>query len=288
MAKTKVLLDTDPGSDIDDALAISYLLKKPECELLGVTTVTGPVDKRASIVEILCHAAGRNDVPIHCGRSDVLAYGPGQPACPHYDSVSGTPHRTTWEPDSAVDFLRRTIRAHPGEVTLLSVGPLSNVALLFAIDPEIPRLLKDFVSMAGVFDLKVDYEWNCGCDPVATAIVARTPRKRHSWIGLDVTTKCTLTKDQCEKQFTGKLLETVLKMAENWFKGTGQITFHDPLAAVSVFVPGIVTFDHGTVTVNPAQGQTKFEHGEGHDLVATDVDPSMFFEEYFRTVTGKA
>jgi purine nucleosidase len=284
--KIPILLDTDPGSDIDDAIAISYLLKKKECDLLGITTVTGPVDERAAIAEILCHAAGRRDIPIHCGRSEVLLYGPGQPACPHYAAIAGRAHRKGRKPNEAVDFLRNTIRSRPGEIVLLSIGPLTNIALLFAIDPEIPSLLKEFVSMGGVVLQPAATEWNCACDPLATAIVAKAERKRHFWIGLDVTRQCQLSQAECQARFKGPLLNFVLEMTGEWFKHTDRITFHDPLAAATIFNPGMCTFEQGLVAVNPGNGETKFTAGEGNDLVATKVDSQAFFEEYFSIVTG--
>jgi inosine-uridine nucleoside N-ribohydrolase len=72
-----ILLDTDIGSDIDDAVALSYLLKQPRCELLGITTVTGDVAKRCACAEVICRSVGRGDVPIHAGTSNVLLTGPG-------------------------------------------------------------------------------------------------------------------------------------------------------------------------------------------------------------------
>lgn len=284
MKRVPVLLDTDPGNDIDDALAISYLLSHPLCDLKGITTVTGPVEQRAAIAEVLCHAAGRLDIPILCGRSDVLAYGQGQPWCAQYEPIKGMPHKLNRKQDEAVDFLRQTIRKHPHEITLLSIGPFSNVALLFAIDPEIPFLLKEFVSMAGVFHLNFDSEWNCVCDPVATAMVAHARRPRHYWVGLDVTLQCQMEKAECEKHFRGPLLELVLKMATKWFEREGKITFHDPLAAASIFNPGLLTFEQGKVAANPEKGQTQFTAGEGTDYIATKVDRDKFFEDYFSIV----
>lgn len=284
MDKISILLDTDPGNDIDDALAISYLLSHPKCDLKGITTVTGPVEQRAAIAEVLCHAAGRKDVPIHCGRSEVLAYGQGQPWCAQYEPIKDMPHKLNRKQDEAVDFLRQTIRKHPHEITLVSIGPFPNIALLFAIDPEIPYLVKEFVSMAGVFHLDFDTEWNCVCDPVATAMVAHSKRRRHYWVGLDVTLQCQMDKAECERRFKGSLLELVLKMATKWFEREGKITFHDPLAAASIFNPGLLTFEQGKVTVNPEKGQTKFGAGEGEDFVASKVDSKRFFEEYFSIV----
>jgi inosine-uridine nucleoside N-ribohydrolase len=114
-----VLFDTDIGSDIDDAVALAYLLAEPRCDLLGVTTVTGDVAKRAALVQLLCEAAGRPDIRIHCGASAVLLDGPGQPEVPQYETVQHLAHPTDWPQGTAVDFLRQTIRERPGEITLL-------------------------------------------------------------------------------------------------------------------------------------------------------------------------
>src|SRR5688572_16734417 len=113
-----ILLDTDIGSDIDDALALAYLLAQPRCELLGVTTVTGDVAKRAALAQVICDASGRSDIPIHCGASDVLLTGPGQPDVPESDSIRSFDHRSDWPPATAIEFLRSTIRSRPGEITL--------------------------------------------------------------------------------------------------------------------------------------------------------------------------
>ena len=141
-----VLFDTDIGSDIDDAVALAYLLKQPQCELAGITTVTGNTAERAAMAEIVCRAGSREDIPIHAGLTGPLLHGPGQPHVPQFDAVKHLPHRTDYA-NTAVDFLRETIRARPGEITLLAVGPMTNIAVLFAADPEIPSLLKRIVLM---------------------------------------------------------------------------------------------------------------------------------------------
>src|SRR5437588_4106544 len=123
MAETiPVLLDTDIGSDIDDAVCLAYLLRQPRCELLGVTTVTGAVAKRAALCEVICREAGRDDIPIHAGAPFVLLIGPGQPRVPQYEAIRERPHRRDYAPGTAVEFLRQTIRARPGAVTLLAIG----------------------------------------------------------------------------------------------------------------------------------------------------------------------
>ena len=76
MQTIPVLLDTDIGSDIDDAVALAYLLKQPRCDLLGVTTVTGEPTKRAMLADAICQAAGRTDIPIHVGTEAPLLVDP--------------------------------------------------------------------------------------------------------------------------------------------------------------------------------------------------------------------
>ena len=285
-----ILLDTDIGSDIDDAVALAYLLRQPRCQLLGITTVTGDVAKRAACAQVVCQAAGRHEVPIHCGASNVLLTGPGQPHVPQYAAIERLPHRRDWPCGTAIEFLRQTIRRRPGEVTLLSIGPLTNVALLFAIDPEIPGMLKQLVSMAGVFFAGPDKrEWNCLVDPIATAMVYATQVPRHISIGLDVTMQCQLPAADVRERFTGSPLDVVRQMAEVWFQRSEKLTFHDPLAAAILFKPEICRYVDGQVTVpldsEPnLQGRTLFApaaDGAGRHRIAQAVDAPAFFDEYF-------
>src|SRR6266508_535894 len=172
----KILLDTDIGTDIDDAVCLAYLLAQPQCELLGITTVTGEVDKRAMMASALCRVAGKQ-VPIYPGADTPFLIAQKQPVAQQASALSKWDRDTQFPKGEAVEFLRQTIRQHPGEITLLTIGPLTNIGLLFKVDPEIPRLLKQIVLMCGVFtDLSPKYgplEWNAILDPHATAIVYR-------------------------------------------------------------------------------------------------------------------
>ena len=281
-----VLFDTDIGSDIDDALALAYLLRQPRCELVGITTVTGDVQRRAAIAEVLCRNAGRQDIPIHCGRRLPLAYGPGQPEVPQYAAIADEPHRLDRPENTAVAFLRDTIRRRPGEIVLLTVGPLANVATLFALDPKIPFLLRGIVSMAGVFFAPGRREWNVLADPEAAAIVYATNRPSHRTYGLDVTERCRLKSEEARARFQGPLLEAVLRMAEHWFTQTDAITFHDPLAAATIFRPDLCSYRDGRVRVTLADdadrsGTTVLTSEGGVDRIAESVDPDAFFHEFF-------
>ena len=146
----KVLLDTDIGSDIDDAVCLAYLLAQPECDLLGITTVTGEAGKRAMLASALCKVAGRR-VPILPGAEKPLLIPQRQTQAPQATALTRWDHDTEFPRGQAVEFLRKTIHEHPGDIVLLTVGPLTNVALLFRIDPDIPVLLRGLVMMCGVF-----------------------------------------------------------------------------------------------------------------------------------------
>ena len=285
-----ILLDTDIGSDIDDAVALSYLLRQPRCELLGITTVTGDAAQRAACAEVLCRAAGREDVPIHCGASKPLLYGPGQPHVPQYKALGSHPHRTDWPANTAVEFLRQTIRSRPGEIILLTIGPYTNAALLFALDPEIPSLLKRLVSMAGVFYADPLYsEWNCKVDSVATAMVYAANAPAHLSVGLDVTLPCRMATGEVRERFKPSPLDITLEMAEVWFQNTDAITFHDPLAAALIFHPELCTYETGRIEalVDPDHakgGITRFALSSAADAphtVAKTVDTGAFFDAFF-------
>ncbi|MHC4715845.1 MAG: nucleoside hydrolase [Planctomycetota bacterium] len=291
--KIKVLFDTDIGSDIDDAVALAYLLCEPRCELLGVTTVSGEAIPRAEMASAVCRNVGRDDVPVHAGCTQALLTDIPQKRAPQAEALGQWDRRRDFEPNTAVGFLRQTIRAHPGEVTLLTVGPLTNISLLFATDPEVPSLLKDMVMMCGRFFDSMGGEWNAINDPHATAIAYGNGRQsrppRHVSYGLDVTTKCHLDADACRRRFTARALKPVRDFAEIWFRGRDRITFHDPLAAASIFQPDLCEYREGKVTVSldePTLGWTVFtDRGDDkpHTL-ACNVDPDRFFERYFDVV----
>lgn len=287
----KVLLDTDIGSDIDDAVCLAYLLAQPNCELLGITTVTGEAEKRAMIASALCKVAGRQ-VPIVPGAARPLIGPQQQPEAPQAVALSRWDHDTQFPQHYAIDFMRQTIRKHPGEISLLAIGPLTNVALLFAVDPEIPSLLRSLTLMCGVFAHRFGRagghsEWNALCDPHATAIVYQAGVRAHRSIGLDVTEQVRMNANQVRDSFQHRLLQPVLDFAEPWFQQRNEIVFHDPLAATTIFDEDICRFQRGQVEVElvspKAAGMTYWDPNsqDRQHEVALGVDSRRFFDHYF-------
>jgi purine nucleosidase len=294
-APIPVLLDTDIGSDIDDAVCLAYLLAHPQCELVGITTVSGEPERRVQLCDALCRAAGREDIPIHSGSPSPLLIPQQQRKAAQAEALSRFPHRAEVAPATAVEFMRQTIRQRPGEITLLAIGPLTNVGLLFALDPEIPQLLKRLVLMGGKFSPKTCCqsvtEWNIKLDPQAATIVYQAPVASHLSIGLDVTIQCTLPADECRQRMRDGVLGVVGAMAEVWFRHTGEITFHDPLASAVIFAPDLCTYEDGHVEVELASprvaGMTHWTPtANGPHRIAVGVDPAAFFSHYFAVVGG--
>ena len=293
-----LLFDTDIGSDIDDAVALAYLLHQPRCELLGITTVTGEPDKRAALADAICQAGGRGDVPVYVGLAAPLLVAPLQPQAAQAEVLTGRAHRAFGPQPTAIDFLRRTIRARPGEITLLATGPLTNLAVLFALDPEIPGLLKELVIMGGVFYTRgydqTNAEWNIRNDPHAAALVFNAPVPRLVAVGLDVTMQCRMPSEEVRERFTqaGPPLDLVLEMAEVWFRHTSQITFHDPLAAALIFEPSLCVLERQRVEVELTSprglGQTYFDTDapQKPHKIAVGVEAEAFFKHYFVVAGG--
>ncbi|HOJ09404.1 MAG TPA: nucleoside hydrolase [Clostridiales bacterium] len=289
--KKKVLFDTDIGSDIDDAVALAYLLRQPMCELVGITTVTGDTVKRAQLASVLCLAAGKGDVPIYPGCRMPLLDNELQPHVPQADVLPLYNHQKEFPMHRHIQFMIDTIRANPGEISLLAVGPMTNIGLLFATDPEIPGLLKELVLMCGVFTNTLPRvgprEWNAYGDSHSTAIIYNTRPAVHRSIGLDVTCQVTMGSNEVRERFNVDLLKIVLTMAEIWFNRRSIITFHDPLAASTLFDESICGFERGKVDVellsDRVRGMTYFKADKenGPHEVALRVNKEKFFEHYF-------
>ena len=106
MQKEKILLDTDIGSDIDDAVCLAYLLANPACELLGITTVSGQAGLRAQLASVLCRSAGQ-EVPIYPGVEIPLLVEQRQKTARQAAALSRWPHQDEFPQGEAVEFLRR-------------------------------------------------------------------------------------------------------------------------------------------------------------------------------------
>ncbi|KAK8040791.1 inosine/uridine-preferring nucleoside hydrolase [Apiospora phragmitis] len=254
----KVIVDTDIGTDPDDGLALAYLALQPRCNLLGVTIVTGDVQQRAAVAQVLLRAMGPKaaDIPIHCGRRDAILEGEGQKQCQQYSDIQKEDHVLNRLENTAVDFIRRTIHENLNEVVVLTIGPLSNLGLLFALEPEIASATRDV-------------EWNIAVDRTAAGIVLATRRPSHRFVGLDATRQVAWTKEEYlefEDKVQGELKSVLQKLSRWWMSIKPRMTFHDPLAAAAIFEPGLCKWKSGHVAVDPRNAMVTFTESEGDPI----------------------
>lgn len=292
----KILLDTDIGGDIDDAICLAYLLKEPQCDLLGITTVCGEPEKRAAVADAICRAAGRQ-VPIVAGLDTTLQPVPLYPTPEGAGALEQWPH-STYEKGDAPEFLYEKIRENPHQVVLIAIGNLTNVATLFTAHPDAVGLLKGLSVMNGYFGQErlpePLYNWNSWADPMASKIVFASAPASHRAVPLEVTDTLTIEAGQAEMLFPADspLLQAVYAFGNAWLESSSKLTLHDPLAAVSVFHPDICQFERGFVQVETEResdmGDTSFTPSpQGTVEIARSVDRERFYRIVSATLRGE-
>lgn len=292
----KVLVDTDIGGDIDDALTLAYLLREPECQLLGITTVCGESEKRASIADALCKAAGKT-VPIVAGLDTTLQPVPVYPTPAGQAALKDWPH-DVYSKGDAVAFLRQMIEAHPHEIYLLGIGNMTNIASLFQTYPETVGLLAGFYVMNGYFGQESlpdsTWNWNSWADPRASQISFQARVKEFKVFPLEVTETLSIPAAAAETWLPANddLMRAVYAFGGAWLTSSRLLTLHDPLAAVSLFYPNLCRYVQGSVSVerhNPQQmgATTLTEQPDGNLAVATDVEKEIFYQILAGTLVGE-
>lgn len=191
----KVIFDTDPG--VDDAMALYFALAHPEIEIVGITTTFGNVTVQQATANglYLSRICGR-EIPVAGGGAVPLMKAPGTP--PGFihgdDGLGNLPSRVavqgSEENKSAAEFIVEMARAHPGEISLVAVGPFVNLGLALKLEPELPKLIKQVILMAGTViepgNVSPVAEANVWNDPHAADLVF-TAGWNLVMVGLDVT-----------------------------------------------------------------------------------------------------
>ncbi|MGH2613772.1 MAG: nucleoside hydrolase [Thermomicrobiales bacterium] len=298
--RTPIILDVDTGTD--DALALAYAVESPKIDLVAVTTVAGNVDVEKATANSLAVLdwLGATDVPVYRGASRPLVR-------PHVDAaefhdVGGlggarlpVSKRAVGEYKGPAAIIRLA-RERPGELTLVAVGPLTNVAIALNVEPDLPELLKAVVLMGGAFTVPGNTtpaaEFNILVDPEAAAQVFSAPFASLTAVGLDVTKHVALTSDDWDAaNANGDLAQSAKLLAEvgrhAYTKlGVERFALHDPLAVAVAADPSLVRAEHATVVVETAQaddGRTRIV-GTGAVKVAIEVDRDRALAEFRRTV----
>ena len=273
MAGRRIILDTDIGTNPDDCLALALVLASPELELVALTTVYGDVALRARIALKLLHLQGLHDLPVALGTGRPLLQ--GRPV-----SWAGYEGRALLEPGDealqpskqhAADLIVDTVMAHPRQITLVAIGPLTNVALAIQREPRLAENLAGLVVMGGVVGgahaLHLPWtEHNFRSDPEAARMVLSSGAP-VTLVPLDVTTQVCIRQPDLERirSAGGAYHEALARQVALYppFAGRGWGYLHDPLAVAALIEPSLLTMEplHALVEAGG-------EHTAGKLLVA--------------------
>ena len=293
MRSIPIILDTDIGDDIDDALALALILNSPELELRGITTVFRHAQHRALLARKILRAWNRLDIPVAAGASKTLLGkieemgGSSQFDVLDEKDLSNDdatfPHALDW-------MLQNIDTDSEDRITLVTIGALTNIALLFARAPELARRCR-IVMMGGQWSVP-EAEWNIRCDPEAAAAVFSSGAE-ISMVGYEITTRCQLSDEQMDilaQGSTAARSSTLInKLLNLWRKETGaRVTLHDPLAVMSLF-DDCVQFEPKRIEIGlcgEERACTIAVEGKSNVRVAVDVDVeraiSLFMERLAR------
>jgi purine nucleosidase len=282
----KVIFDTDIGDDIDDAFALGLLLQSPEVKILGITTAFGDTNLRARLVSRLLLETGHTDIPVFAGpktepktKFSQAAWAEKSPDRPYPDAIA---------------FILETIRKYPGEITLVSVAPLTNVGAAIAKDPVTFRKLKRVVIMGGSINRGFgeagrnhpDAEWNISCDiPAAQALFTAGV---HLYVMPLDSTQIPLDEAR-RKAIFGRgtpLTNALAALTEEWSAATQNLTptLFDPVAAAYAIREDICPMTTMRVEVDD-KGFTRKIDGKPNANVCLSSNTEKFFDLFMPRIT---
>jgi inosine-uridine nucleoside N-ribohydrolase len=282
--KTPIILDTDIGTDIDDAFALALIINSPELELLGVTTVAGDTQARARLAaKMLWEAGGAwRKVPVYAGQ-------PGTPQPIDQTRWADGFTSPALHMSGAVDFMKTEISRQPGRITIIAIGELTNVAALLKSDPAMAKKIKLIAMMGGSVargygpDSKPEAEWNIESNPEAaqTVFSSGVPLLMAP---LDVTAMLQLDAAARRRVFTHLTPVTNALTILYYLWGNETPTLFDPMAVAMLIDPNLCETRRLAIEVD-AQGYTRVREGKpANATVGMHTDPQKFFGFYLSRV----
>ncbi|MDI1464616.1 nucleoside hydrolase [Catellatospora sp. KI3] len=302
-----LLIDCDPG--IDDMIALLVACAGPELDLVGVSTVGGNAGlaRTTANARAILALAGRGDIPVAAGAARPLVRSStGFGAHVHgEDGLGGIGLATPPggpDPRHGAAFLADAIRAAAGPVTLVAIGPLTNVALLYAMFPDAAARLSRLVVMGGSVgagNITRAAEFNIWWDPEAAFRVLTDPGVAvpTTQVTLDLTLRCTLPGDAVARLRAGGPVGERCAAALDFYgrayrtQGSGDVTpVHDAIAVLAALRPDLVRTRAARVLVDPGtgpgRGATTVEPDPaGPVAVAADGDVPALLDEVVRRLS---
>lgn len=292
-AQTKpipVIFDTDIGDDIDDALALALALQSPELDVKLVTTVADDVESRTRLAWKELGLFGRQDIPLATGAPEPLL----DPKYPDKAAQFGVLTAADQPPASAraraSDKIIEVLLASPVKMTLIPVGPLTNIALALREEPRIKDKIERIVLMGGAY-YPARREYNIYRDRIAAQIVFSSGLP-ITGVGLDVTEKCKLEGSDMDRLKNAKSpsAQFLYQLIQLWQKDNPNHlpTLHDPLAVGTALRPTLLEMQTGGVQVETASplffGATVFTLDQKS---STHVARNVNVREFLDLFTGR-
>lgn len=324
-APRKIIIDTDPG--VDDALALLFAMCSPEVRIEAITVVAGNVPLELALLNArrIVEVAGRHDIRVSAGAEAPL----------ERKLVTATSHGSnglggiefpvpTLQPvnEPATDIIQSIASASPGEVSIIAIGPLTNVASALRRHPGLAKQIREIVLMGGSLsggNMTPAAEFNMYVDPEAASVVFGSGVPL-TMVGLDVTRKCILTQEHVKALTAGTsaISKAAARIAGNDLErarrgGLDQRAMHDPLAVATFIDRSLVKLQRYLVAV-----ETRGELTAGETLgyssgpirrsaskqnppadvspnipfvpnanVAVDVDSARFFQMFIDRLSGR-
>jgi inosine-uridine nucleoside N-ribohydrolase len=277
----KIILDTDIGDDIDDAYAVALVCSLPNVKLLGVTTTFGETSKRAKLAAKLLQRAGHGDIPVIAGIPGASKMGRQQEWAQDF-------HSSAIRKESAIGFMRQQILQAPGDITIIGIGALTNIAALITTHPELKSKIKSIVIMGGSVyrgyapGSKPEPEWNIRCDPAAAKTVF-TSGIPLTMAGLEVTAMMQLDAEKQKNIFAhgSPLTDALAALTALW--GGGIPTLYDPVATAWALGYHFADAEKDRVIVED-DGSTHIVNGIPNCTVLINPRKDEFLDWYVQTV----
>jgi purine nucleosidase len=254
LSKHHILIDTDIGDDIDDALALALALRSSEIELLGVTTVFGDTQKRALLAAHVLRVFGREDIPVAAGQQMPLLLRHRPSGVPQAAILDTCALSAALSPFSATELIIQEAMTYHGNMTLLCLGPLTNVATALIIEPRLFLAIRNIIVVGGTSSFPLP-EWNVRSDAQAAKIVLASGIP-ITLLGWNVTLRCQLHESDIEKlhYLNSPQIHLLKQLIAVWQRHRPRwhprVPFlHDPLAIVVLCAPKLFHFETMTARV---------------------------------------
>jgi purine nucleosidase len=288
-ARIPIILDTDIGDSIDDALALAFALHSPELDVRAVTTVIDDVESKTRLAWKMLGVYNRRDIALAMGASEPLLDPTTSTPSKEFDVLT----RNDIIPDAArkraVELIIDTVLQSRGKITIVAIGPMTNIALALKTDPRIKNNIERIVIMGGAY-LSSETEYNVKRDRTAAEIVFQSGIPITA-VGLDVTSQCKLREKDVDRMRladdpAGNFLVRLIDLAEEQTHDANP-TLYDPLAIAAIFRPDLLEMQPGTVDVPlSGPGQTIFKPVAGSKTqVAVKVNAAAFLDLFVDRVT---